>query len=68
LVSIIYPQLRKVLQWPQEEIREYFSERVILSPRNMDIDEVNLYILNMKFPGEPREYTSLDTAFKEGGV
>lgn len=40
--------------------REYLIERVILTPRNETVDDVNSYMLSIQ-PGEYKEYLSSDT-------
>jgi hypothetical protein len=67
LVTRIYPLLHQLPQLPHEAQRRYFSERVILSPRNHDVDTINEKILDL-LPGQPTDFPSIDTAFQDGGA
>jgi hypothetical protein len=44
----------------------YFSERVILSVKNIDVDSLNNAALE-RLPGEEKTYYSADEAFHDGG-
>lgn len=55
------------MEWSDEQRRQYFSERVILSARNFDVDKENESILE-RFPGELKEYLSSDSACQDGGI
>ena len=43
---------------------QYFKDRIILSSRNIDVDNINFNILNI-FPGEKRTYLSSDDIVSE---
>jgi len=59
LITAIYPSLHSL--WPAHcENDQFFAERIILSARNSDVDELNLLMLN-QFPGQIRQYHSADT-------
>ena len=66
LIATIYPNLHNLLP-AQGTNDRFFSERIILSARNSEVDELNLLMLN-DFPGQIREYYSADTVadFEDG--
>jgi hypothetical protein len=63
----VYPGIENICGWSEEETRNYFGERVILSARNADVDAVNDLILDL-IPGQPKLYTSSDLALQDGGA
>jgi ATP-dependent exoDNAse (exonuclease V) alpha subunit len=68
LIDEIYPDLHHVTSSMSENaIREYFSQRVILAARNVDVDAINNTILQM-LPGDAKIYSSADSAFNDAGV
>ena len=46
---------------------QYFSERVILAPRNVDVTTINDTVQEY-LAGEAKNYLSADSAFRDGGV
>ena len=56
LISYIYPGLSQL----QPPLHQYFSDRMILSSRNDDVDDLNSLMLDT-FPGEDRTFFSNDT-------
>ena len=58
LIDKIYPDIDHIQA-------QYFSERVILAARNVEVDRVNESILE-HLPGKSRTYTSADSAFIDG--
>jgi PIF1-like helicase len=56
LIDTIYPGISDHAQ----QLDQYFSERVILSSKNDDVDDLNHSILQ-KFPGEERVFHSADS-------
>ena len=46
---------------------QYFSERVILAPRNVDVTTINDTIQEY-LAGEAKNYLNTDSAFQDGGV
>ena len=67
LISHIYSELDTIPFSTEDRRRQYFSERVILSPRNFDVDKVNEDILE-RFPGQHKEYLSSDSVIQESGA
>ena len=55
LINYIYPNIGQL----QPPLHQFFSERVMLSSWNVNMDEINKIILN-QFPGEVREFHSAD--------
>jgi ATP-dependent exoDNAse (exonuclease V) alpha subunit len=51
----------------EEQRIRYFSERVILAPRNIDVTEINNAIQSC-LAGEGKTYLSADCTFQDGGV
>ena len=63
LIDAIYPGISTLN--PDQDFRcEYFKERVILSPRNASVDELNEKVLN-ELPGEGRTFLSADKALDD---
>jgi ATP-dependent DNA helicase PIF1 len=67
LIDEIYPNIEQLHLHDQAHIRQYFSEQVILTPLNVDVNAVNDAVME-RLPGEPKTYLSADSAFQEGGV
>jgi DNA helicase Pif1, 2B domain len=68
LIDEIYTDLHHVTSSMSENaIREYFSQRVILAPRNVDVDAINNTVLQM-LSGDAKIYSSADSAFNDAGV
>jgi hypothetical protein len=61
LIAHIYPNIDNVVPPPQ-----YFLDRIILAPRNSDVDELNAAILN-RFPGSESIFHSADSVETEPG-
>lgn len=55
LIDYVYPNIDKILPPPQ-----YFLDRVILAPKNADVDDLNAAILN-RFPGSEITLYSADS-------
>ncbi|KAK1401604.1 ATP-dependent DNA helicase [Heracleum sosnowskyi] len=58
IVNAVYPSLLENYKNPA-----YLKERVILTPKNETVDELNGYLMNM-IPGEGRIYLSSDSVYK----
>jgi len=68
LIREIYPDLDRITSpMSERSICEYFSQRVILAARNVDVDAINNAVLQM-LPGESKIYSSADSAFNDAGV
>jgi ATP-dependent DNA helicase PIF1 len=68
LIHEIYPDLDHITSpMSERSICEYFSQRVILAARNVDVDTINNAVLQM-LPGESKIYFSADSAFNDAGV
>jgi PIF1-like helicase len=66
LISSIYPGLST--HNPQDlNTRSFFAERMILSPRNTDVHDINQKVLH-SFPGNETVYRSADSVVYEAGV
>ena len=63
LVGRIYPGI----QSSSPPTPEYFVDRIILSPRNSNVVDLNGQILDM-MPGEAEIFTSVDTVVDEAGA
>ena len=66
LIEEIYPDLRDLTTMSESEIRQYFSQWVILAARNIDIDAVNNAVLE-KLSNNSKVYASADCAFNDAG-
>src|SRR6266516_519449 len=51
----------------ENELRQYFSERVILAARNVDVDSINNAVLQ-RLSDDSKVYVSADSAFNDAGV
>ena len=67
LIQEIYSDLRYLPSMSEDMIRQYFSQRVILAARNVDVDAINNSILQMLL-GESKIYSSADNAFNDAGA
>lgn len=67
LVTEIYPDLTVVPSLSEGERRRYFSQRVILAARNVDVDAINNSVLQTLVETE-KMYLSADMAFNDGGA
>ena len=56
LTRAIYPNIENA----QALTNQYFLERAILCPRNVEVDEINSLMCSL-FPGESRTYSSADS-------
>ena len=56
LIQTIYPNIQNADDFPDS----YFLERAILSPRNVEVDEINSLVYS-HFPGEGCVYSSADS-------
>lgn len=62
-INKIYPGI----QSPTPPPPDYFLNRMILSPRNSDVADLNMQILSM-MPGEEESFLSVDSVEDEAGV
>ena len=67
LIEEIYPDLHDLATLSESGIRQYFSQRVILAARNIDVDAVNNAVLK-KLSNNSKVYASADCAFNDAGV
>jgi len=65
LIDTIYPDLNELYDLPEQEQTMYFSERVILAAKNVDVDTLNEATLQ-RLPTEEKTYHSADEAFEDG--
>jgi ATP-dependent exoDNAse (exonuclease V) alpha subunit len=63
MISFIYPGVDTVPPPPPD----YFLNRMILAPRNTDVNDMNTEILG-RMAGEPRTYFSADKIIEEAGA
>ena len=63
LIASIYPAIDTTPPPPHE----YFLNRMILAPRNIDVDEINQEILG-RMAGDSRRYISADELIREPGA
>lgn len=66
LIDAVYPGLGD-LAVGSPQLDTFFSDRMILSPRNDDVHEINRQVLD-KVPGAERLFRSADTVVLERGV
>ena len=66
LIDTIYPNLDRLHDRSEDEKTTYFSERVILAAKNIDVDSLNDAALK-RLPGDEKTYHSADQAFDDGG-
>src|SRR5437667_12243434 len=67
LIDEIYPDLHHLHSMSENELRQYFSERVILAARNVDVDSINDAVLQ-RLSDDSKVYVSADSAFNDAGV
>jgi len=67
LIDEIYPDLHHLSSMSENELRQYFSERVILAARNVDVDSINNAVLQ-RLSDDSKVYLSADSAFNDAGV
>lgn len=67
LIDEIYPDLDNLAMSSESDIRQYFSQRVILAARNIDVEAVNNVVLQ-KVSNNSKVYASADHAFNDAGV
>jgi ATP-dependent DNA helicase PIF1 len=67
LISKVYPGLGEIHSRTEAERIRYFSKRVILAPKNVDVTTINDTIQEY-LTGEAKNYLSADSAFQDGGV
>ena len=67
LIEEIYPDLHDLATLSESEIRQYFSQRVILAARNIDVNAVNNAVLE-KLSKDSKVYASADCSFNDAGV
>jgi ATP-dependent DNA helicase PIF1 len=68
LIREIYPDLYGIISSiSKSSIHDYFSQRVIIAARNIDVNAINNAVLQM-LPGNSKTYSSADSAFNDGGV
>lgn len=66
LIMKIYPDLDSVQDQPEESRLQYFSERAILAPLNVDAEDLNKLCLD-EMNGMTSIYTSVDVALDAAG-
>ena len=64
LIHEIYSDLHNVSSMSEDMIQQYFSQRVILTARNVDIDTINNSVLQM-LSDDSKIYYSADSAFND---
>ena len=67
LINKVYPDIEYLHLKDENHMHQYFSERVILTARNADVDIINDSVMN-QLSGEAKTYLSADVAFQDGGV
>jgi PIF1-like helicase len=67
LIDKIYPGISDLHLKTEGKIIQYFSERVILAPRNAEVNTINDAV-QACLSGASKTYFSADVAVKEGGV
>lgn len=63
----IYLTLYDLSLMPEDSIRQYFNERIILATRNNDVDAIN-HALLQRLPGDSNTYASADSAFNDAAI
>jgi ATP-dependent DNA helicase PIF1 len=66
LIDTVYPNLNELYNLSEHEQTIYFSERVILAAKNVDVDALNEATLQ-RLLNEEKTYHSADEAFEDGG-
>jgi len=67
LIDDIYPNLCNLHEMSEGATKQYFSQRVILAARNVDVDAVNNDVVK-KLSNNSKLYASADNAFNDAGV
>jgi hypothetical protein len=67
LIDTVYPDLNSLSNLPENDQTTYFSERVILAAKNVDVDLLNEAAL-VRLANEEKTYRSADEAFEDGGT
>ena len=67
LIDKVYPDIQHLHSNDENDRLQYFSERVILAARNVDVDAINDIILD-RLCGDGKIYLSADSAFQDGGA
>jgi len=66
LIAKIYPDLDSLQHQTEESCLQYFSERAILAPLNINVDDVNALCLDC-MNGSTNTYSSVDVALDSVG-
>lgn len=66
LITKIYPDLNSLQNQTEESCLQYFSERAILAPLNLDVQELNKLCLD-QMNGTMTTYSSVDVALDAAG-
>jgi hypothetical protein len=64
LIDRVYPNLTTVHMLPEKERQAYFSERAILAPLNVHVDDINDACID-KLMGDTTTYLSVDSALDD---
>src|ERR1700684_2112730 len=67
LIDKVYPDIEYLHSKDENNRRRYFSERVILTARNVDVDAINDAVVT-GLCGDAKTYLSADSAFQDAGV
>jgi DNA helicase Pif1, 2B domain len=67
LIDEIYPHLRGLYVALQSQIRQYFTEHMILVARNADVDALNNVVLD-ELSSESKLYASANSMLNDSGV
>jgi len=68
LIHEIYSDLSHITSSTSENtVCQYFSKRVILAARNIDVDAINNSVLQI-LHGDVKTYSSADSAFNDAGI
>jgi hypothetical protein len=67
LIAKVYPGLSELHFHTEAERIQYFSERVILAPKNVEVATINDTVQEY-LTSEAKNYLSADSAFQDGGV
>src|SRR6202035_5404609 len=67
LIAKVYPGIGELHLQTEAERIQYFSERVILAPRNVDVTTINDTIQEYLYD-EAKKHLNTDSASQDGGV
>ena len=67
LINQIYSEIDSLQQQNEESRLQYFGERAILAPLNIDVDDLNKSCLE-RMSGTPHMYLSIDVALNDAGA